>query len=514
MSAPTDPIILNGKPLSFGALARIGARAVPLAADDNALERVHQARLVVEDRIDHGIPVYGATTGVGAMKDIEWSPDEIDTFNMGLVRAHHFGTGAPFPNSVVRNAMAIRVNTALTGRVGCTPALVHAYLALLDRDVVPVVRRTGSIGCADIGLMGQIGAVLTGVGEAVYENRRMSAEAALAEAGLKPQHMAPRDSLASISVNAVGFAAAAEATRSAAAAIRMLLATSLATAGALGASRDPWKAVAHVGTEREAEIGAWLFENAMGWDWPHATHIQDPLSLRMMAQVFGTGFETLLVCGRTILAATGRTDDNPVVVEGEVLTSGGSLPLDVTIFLQTAQLAMAHAARNSFNRCVLLGNGARRDLPVNLVPRRAIATGFGPIIKLAGELFARVLSMSAPVSATSLVVAAGLEDEAAFLPLVVERFERQVRAVRRLAALEGLLAAQAMDILGDRPSGVSQMIYDRVRKYAAYYEVDRPLSAEVEIIENDLASDSTMGELISHAPLPAMDDFFALGPVR
>ena len=115
-----------------------------------------------------------------------------------------------------------------------------------------MVRRTGSIGCADIGLMGQIGAVLTGVGEAVYQNRRMPAEAALAEAGLKPTRMAPRDSLASISVNAVGFAAAAEATRAAAGAVRMLLATSLTTAGALGASRDPWKAVAHVGTEREA----------------------------------------------------------------------------------------------------------------------------------------------------------------------------------------------------------------------------------------------------------------------
>ena len=101
--------------------------------------------------------------------------------------------------------------------------------------------------------------------------------------------------------------------------------------------------------------------------------------------------------------------------------AGGSLPLDVTIFLQTAQLAVAHAARNSFNRCVLLGNGARRDLPINLVPKGAIATGFGPVIKLAGELFARVLSMSNPVSAQAMVVAAGLEDEAAFLPLVVER---------------------------------------------------------------------------------------------
>lgn len=504
---------LNGKPLSFLSLARIGARAVSLEADAAAMARVDASRKVVEDKIARGEAVYGANTGVGAMKDVEWSPEELETFNLGLVRAHHFGTGAPFPSSVVRSAMAIRVNTALTGRVGCSRGLIDAYLALLDKDVVPVVRRTGSIGTADIGLMGQIGAVLTGVGEAVYQNRRMSAEAALAEAGLAPCRMAPRDSLASISVNAVGFAAAAEAVRSAASAVRMLLATSLTTAGALGASRDPWKAVAHVGTEREAEIGAWLYHNAMGWDWPNATHVQDPLSLRMMAQVFGSVFDTLLVAGRTVLAATGRTDDNPVVVDGQVLTSGGSLPLDVTIYLQTAQLALAHAARNSFNRCVLLSNGARRDLPINLVPRGAIATGFGPIIKLAGELFARALSMSMPVSAQSLVVAAGLEDEVSFLPLVVERFERQVRALKRLAALEGLLSAQAMDIHGDRPSGVPGMIYEKVRKHAAFYQVDRPLSAEVEIIESDLGSEQTMAELISHAPIPDLDEFFALGPV-
>lgn len=509
----STPIILDGSPLTFGNLARIGARAATLVPDDEAMRRVDAARKVVDDKIARGEPVYGTTTGVGAMKDVEWSPEDLETFNMGLVRAHHFGTGAPFPNSIVRSAMAIRVNTALTGRVGCSRGLVEAYLGLLSKDVVPVVRRTGSIGTADIGLMGQIGAVLTGVGEAVYESRRMSAEAALTEAGLKPLRMQARDSLASISVNAIGFSAAAEAVRSAASAVRMLLATSLTTAGALGASRDPWKAVAHVGTEREAEIGSWLYRNAMGWDWPNATNIQDPLSLRMMPQVFGATFGTLLIAGETILAATGRTDDNPVVVDNQVLTSGGSLPLDVTIYLQTAQLAVAHTARNSFNRCVLLANGARRDLPINLVPRGAIATGFGPIIKLAGELFARVLSMSMPVSAQSLVVAAGLEDEAAFLPLVVERFERQVRALRRLAALEGLLAAQAMDIHGDRPSGVPQLIYEKIRTHAAFLTVDRALSAEVEIIENDLGSEQSMAELISQAPLPSLDEFFALGPV-
>jgi histidine ammonia-lyase len=506
------PVILDGTPLDFATLTRIARKRTQLVADPEALERVAASRVVLEEAIASGKPVYGSTTGVGAMKDVSWSPGELEQFNMGLVRAHHFGTGEPFPSEVVRNAIAIRTNMALTGRVGCTTDLVHAFLALLDQDVIPVVRRTGSIGCADIGLMGQIGAVLTGVGEAMHKGKRLPAEAALKAAGLKPFRLAARDSLAAVSTNSVAFAAAANAVREAAHALRILLATGLTTAGALGASRDPWKAVAHVGTPREATVGAWLYFNAMGWDWPDATHVQDPLSLRMMSQVFATAFESNIMAAKTILAATGRTDDNPVVAGGQVLTSGGSLPLDVTVFLQAAQLGLAHVARNSFNRCVLLGNGGRRGLPVNLVALNAIATGFGPIIKLAGDLFVRVLSLTAPISPQSLVVAGGIEDEAAFLPLVVERFERQVLALRRMAAIEAMLSAQAMDISGDKPGSVPGLIYGLVRRLAPFYQTDRPLSMDIEAIEDALNSQALLGELLGISTLDEIDAYFALGP--
>ncbi|MFB9949890.1 aromatic amino acid ammonia-lyase [Rhizobium puerariae] len=505
------PIELTGQPIGFAELLLIGRGGAQVAAAPEGLARVQAARSVVEQAMAAGMPVYGATTGVGAMKDVAWSNEELDAFNLGLVRAHHFGTGEPFPISVVRNAMALRVNTALTGYVGCSTDLVHAYLELLAADVIPVVRRTGSIGCADIGLMGQIGAVLTGVGEAVFRGERLPAEEAFRRAGLRPSRMAPRDGLASLSVNSVSFAAAAEATRAAAGALRTLLATGLAASGAMGASRDPWIAVTHVGTAREAMIGKWLCNASEGWDWPSGTHVQDPLSLRMIAQVFGTVFESVLTAGHKILAATGRSDDNPVIAEGRVLTSGGSLPLDVTVLLESAVLCMAHAARNSFNRCVLLGNGQRRGLPVNLVPEGAIATGFGPIIKLAGEIFSRVLSMTNPVSAQSLVVAGGMEDEAAFLPLVIERFDRQMQALKRLAAIEALLSAQAMDIHGDQPEGAVKLVYEVVRRHAAFYTVDRPLSAEVEAIEDELASEEFLTGLIALSPIHAIDGFFALG---
>ena len=179
-------IELSGQPLGFAEMVRIGSGKVALSASAAGMARIQHARLIVEEAINSGVPVYGSTTGVGAMKDVEWSNDELEAFNLGLVRAHHFGTGTPFSCAVVRNAMAIRINTALTGQVGCTPELIEAYMRLLDADLVPLVRRTGSIGCADIGLMGQIGAVLTGVGEAVYRGKRMQAAEAFQAAGLEP----------------------------------------------------------------------------------------------------------------------------------------------------------------------------------------------------------------------------------------------------------------------------------------------------------------------------------------
>ncbi len=122
----------------------------------------------------------------------------------------------------------------------------------------------------------------------------------------------------------------------------------------------------------------------------------------------------------------------------------------------------------------------------------------------------RVTSMTAALSPQSLVVAGGIEDEAAFLPLIVERFERQVEALKRMAALEALFAAQGNDILGDQPEGIAGFLQEVTRRHSAFYRSDRPLSSEVEALEDDLAAPPTIRRIVSEAPLPFFDEFFAL----
>ncbi len=64
----------------------------------------------------------------------------------------------------------------------------------------------------------------TSVGEAFHRGERMPVMKAFEEAGLAPFHIKPRDALASLSLNAVGYASAAVALHEAALAVRVLLA--------------------------------------------------------------------------------------------------------------------------------------------------------------------------------------------------------------------------------------------------------------------------------------------------
>ncbi|RWX17206.1 histidine ammonia-lyase, partial [Rhizobium leguminosarum] len=66
----------------------------------------------------------------------------------------------------------------------------------------------------------------------------------------------------------------------------------------------------------------------------------------------------------------------------------------------------------------------------------------------------------------------------------------------------------------DEPKGVAAMLYAVVRKHADFYIVDRPLSAEVEAIEEELGSDDFVSKLTEQVPIASFDDFFALGSLE
>src|SRR3546814_20471239 len=99
-----------------------------------------------------------------------------EAFNHRMLLSHTVAFGEPAPADVVRAAMVVRLNTALFGGTGMSPALVRQYAAFLNKGLTPVVLGQGSVGEADIGILPQIGLAMMGEGQDEVDGDRKGGE--------------------------------------------------------------------------------------------------------------------------------------------------------------------------------------------------------------------------------------------------------------------------------------------------------------------------------------------------
>ena len=71
-------------------------------------------RSALESALEEGQPIYGVTTGLGALVTREVAVDETGDAQAALLRSHASGTGPDLPREVVRAAMAVRVERSAT----------------------------------------------------------------------------------------------------------------------------------------------------------------------------------------------------------------------------------------------------------------------------------------------------------------------------------------------------------------------------------------------------------------
>src|ERR1700756_1283239 len=130
------------------AAARHG-EAVALAP--GAIAAMRRSRVVVQDVLAAGEPVYGLTTGVGERKSYVLDPAERQRFNHRLVLNHRIAQGDAAPADVVRGAMLCLANSYAKGVTGVRPELAEMIVTLLNEGFAPLVRRLGSVGEGALG---------------------------------------------------------------------------------------------------------------------------------------------------------------------------------------------------------------------------------------------------------------------------------------------------------------------------------------------------------------------------
>ena len=113
-----------------------------------AVDAITASRSHVDALAGSGTPVYGVSTGFGALATRHIEPELRAQLQRSLVRSHAASTGSEIEAEVVRAMMLLRLSTLASGRTGIRPETATTYARLIDAGITPIVREHGSLGCS------------------------------------------------------------------------------------------------------------------------------------------------------------------------------------------------------------------------------------------------------------------------------------------------------------------------------------------------------------------------------
>jgi histidine ammonia-lyase len=338
-----------------------------VAVDDASWQRSKTAELALEKLLDSGATVYGVTTGYGASSGSPIAPDDREAFQLATIRSHACGTGPALPWSPARGIWLAKILSLLTGLTGARMALVDTLAALLNAGFAPVVPRTGSLGASgDLIPSGHAALALLGEGSVLRsDGATVLALDALEIAGVRAVVPGPRDGLSLVNGTAVTTSLTAHACGEAA---RLLEVTEVVAAGALEAfgghawafdpsvtaARPHPGAVAAAAGVRRALAGVDL--NGLGLSGMH-----DPYAWRCLPQVHGAARDACEWASATCETELQSCTDNPLIIEGTVVSGGNFHGAPLGLVSDTLRLAVGEVAALSRQRTSHLAASLGRD---------------------------------------------------------------------------------------------------------------------------------------------------------
>ena len=483
---------LDGLGLTVDDVARVARDGARVELDPAARAQMTRSRAVVERYLAEGLPAYGLTTGLGARVVERLSTDALAEFSRHTVLGRAQSVGPPLPTAVVRAAMLVRANGLARGGAGASPEVAELLLALLEREVHPLVPSIGSIGAGDITVLAHIGLVLIGAGEAELDGEVMPGDRALAAAGLAPLVLAPKDGLAVISSNAVSAAWAALALVDARATLDAVQASAALSCEGFRASLSPLDA--RVADARpapgQAACAAALLELLAGGSLAAGggRRLQDPLSFRCVSQVHGSLLTTLDLYAAALEPELNGSGDNPLVLGDEIVSTGNFFVPALALAADAVALALTQVASLVAARVARLLSAPLTGLPQNLAPAGSTGTGMAPLLKVAGALIGEIVHAAAPATLASLAHSdESVEDAATGAPLATSRLHGMLDRVRILVALELVVAAEAVDLAEvERLGAGTRAVHAAVRELVEPLRTDRPLGGDVERVAAEL----------------------------
>ncbi|MFJ8664780.1 histidine ammonia-lyase [Streptomyces sp. NPDC093600] len=454
-------------------VARHDAR-VELSAE--AVEALAASRAVVDALAAKPEPVYGVSTGFGALATRHISQELRAQLQRNIVRSHAAGMGPRVEREVVRALMFLRLKTVASGHTGVRPEVAQTMADVLNAGITPVVHEYGSLGCSgDLAPLSHCALTLMGEGDAEGPDGTVRpAGELLAAAGIQPVELREKEGLALLN-GTDGM-------------LGMLI-MALADLDTLYKSADITAALsleALLGTEKvlEPELHAIRPHPGQGasaanmlavlkgsgltghFQADEAPRVQDAYSVRCAPQVAGAGRDTLaharLVAERELASAV----DNPVVLQdGQVRSNGnfhGAPVAYVLDFLAIAAADLGSIAERRTDR--LLDKNRSHGLPPFLADDAGVDSGLMIAQYTQAALVSEMKRLAVPASADSIPSSAMQEDHVSMGWSAARKLRTAIGNLNRIIAVELYAATRGIELRhGLTPAPASRAAIDALR---------------------------------------------------
>jgi histidine ammonia-lyase len=501
-------IHLDGPGVTIADVVEVARRDATVELTDAAIARMDAARAIVE-RLAEGEPKYGISTGFGSLATVSIPPERRRALQVALVRSHAAGMGAPVEREVVRAMMFLRARTLALGASGARPLVATAMLDLLNHDITPVVPEYGSLGASgDLAPLAHAALAMLGEGDVDHDGARRPAEDALAAAGLRPIELVEKEGLSvtngTDAILGMLCLAVADASRLivqadivAGMTVEGALGTDAAFAADLQALRPhPGQAVS------AANLRAMLHGSPIVAS--HRTddpRVQDAYSIRCTPSVHGAVRDTVDHVRRVAEWELASAIDNPMVLpDGRVESCGNfhGAPLGFAAdFLAIAMAELGAIAERRMDR--LLDRARNHGLPAFLAEEVGVDSGVMIGHYTAAAMASDNKRLAVPSSVDSLPTSGMQEDHVSMAWNSVRKLRRLIDNVRRILAVEMVVAARAIELRAPlAPGPATSVAIHTVRGRVPGPGPDRFLAPELAAAEALLVS-TELEDALAHA---------------
>jgi histidine ammonia-lyase len=484
-------VTLRGGGLTEDQVVAVARHGEPVALGQAARARMERSRNRAERASRSREPVYGVSTGFGALAGTRVAPLRQPELQLALIRSHAAGVGPAVDVEVARAMMLLRARTLAMGLSGVRPAIAEAIIGALNAGVTPVVPRYGSVGCSgDLAPLAHMSLALVGEGQAITADGVVKAAApALRGAGLKPLRLETKEGLALINGTDGMLGMLLLACSDAELLFRSADVTAaMSTEALLGTDRafQPHlhEIRPHPGQlASAANLAALLRDSGIVASHRHSSHlVQDPYSVRCSPQVAGAARDTLDFARRTAGVEAGSAIDNPVVLENGSVESTGNFhgePLAFAAdFLAIASAEVGSISERRVDR--LLDPQRSQGLPPFLAEEPGVNSGLMVAQYTAAALVAENRRLAAPASVDTIPTSGMQEDHVSMGWGAGLKLRSVLDNLTNILAVELLASARALDLRAPlNPSPATAAVRDLLRGEVNGPGPDRVVAPEI-----------------------------------